>query len=337
MRSTISKPLIRKKSMGICLLGLVIFLTASILPAASLTVYEFKIKNNKIDYGDKLEISIVFVGNGVLRIKNVDNETIMLLTLKKGGEYTYEINTEGLLYPGDYYAQVLDENGNEVANESFKVVSTYTVVVVTIGEGKKTQSYLYDILIVPTTLKAGNNTLDVFFGSNTYSKGGADVYLEVPESWSTKKVRLDEINFKNHVQLPVVVPESAYGSYILTLHVDTTFGKFNHSFAVSVEGTAPPTPMPSPTATPTVTPIPTSTPMPTQTPTPTPIPTPTLTPSPSVSPTETPSMNQSMNQSANASTKITPEKPTQTPGFEVYAAILAVVAAYGIVRYRRRE
>ena len=232
-----------------------------------------------------------------------------------------------MLYPGDYYAQVLDENGNEVANESFKVTSTSTIVVVTFGEEKKAQSYLYDILIVPTTLKVGNNTLDVFFSSNTYSKGGAKVYLEVPEGWKTEKVKLGEINFKNHVQLPVEVPSTAYGSYILTLHVDTTFGKFNKSFAVTAEGTAPAT-----TPTPASTPTPTSTPMPTATPilTPSPTPTPTQTPAATATPT-TPTTPTTTNETGigNKTVSPTPE-PVASPGFEVLLAVLAFLAVLGL-------
>jgi len=224
---------------------------------------------------------------------------------------------------------VLDEDGVEVANESFKVTSTYTIIVVTFGEEKKTKSYLYDILIVPTSLKAGNNSLDIFFSSNTYSKGGAEVYLEVPDGWWAEKVRLDEIDFKNHVQLPISIPTTAYGSYILTLHVDTTFGKFNRSFAVSVEGGQPET-VPTPSPTPSPTPYQTPTPTATQTPPPAPIPS-----------TPPPANETTVNKTQPAVNGKTPpqETPTQktpsTPGFGAWPGVVALLFGFGVWRRKR--
>jgi hypothetical protein len=325
MSSPSLKPFNRKKWIFTAFLGLLILLIGFVIPTSSLTVYEFKIKDKEIDYGEKLEISIVFVGDGAIRIKNVQGDTLVLFTLKKGGEYTYEIDSEGLLFPGEYFVQLLDENGIEVANESFKVISTYTIIVVTFGEEKKAQSYLYDVLIVPTTLKVGNNTLDIFFSSNTYSRGGAEVYLEVPDGWKAERVKMTEVDFKNHLSLELGVPQTAYGSYILTLHIDTTFGKFNRSFAVSVEGVVAPTPAPTPTPTPT--PIPTPTPTPTLTPTPTPTPTST----PLETPTPVPTINQTVTNASQVSNVTeTPAPEVSTPGFEVYLVVLALLIAVGI-------
>jgi hypothetical protein len=322
MSSPSLKPFNEKKWIFGVPLGLLIVLLAVIIPTASLTVYEFKIKDKEIDYGEKLQISIVFVGDGAVRIKNVEGDTVALFILKKGGEYTYEIDSEGLLFPGEYFVQLLDENGVEVANESFKVTSIYTIIVVTFGEEKKAQSYLYDILIIPTTLKVGNNSIDIFFSSNTYSRGGAEVYFEVPEGWRTERVGMPEVDFQNHLKVEIGVPQTAHGSYTLTLHIDTAFGKFNRSFAVSVEGVAVPTPTPTPT------PLETPTPKPTPTPTPTPKPTPTPLETPTPKPTANQLTNVSQAGNVTETPIVTPE--VSTPGFEVYLVLLALLMAIGI-------
>jgi hypothetical protein len=292
-------------------------------PSSAITVYHFEIEDKKIEYGENLVVNLVFIGDGVLRIKDEHEKTAVLFTLRNGGEFTYKIETEGLLYPGNYYVVVIDEDGVEVENESFEVYSTQTIVVVTIGEDeKKTTSYLYDILVVPTDLKPGKTGVNIFFSSNTYSKGGAEVYFDVPEGWNSERVKLDEIDFKNRVLLNLSVPEDAFGSYILELHVDTTFGNFNKSIVVSVEETLPaatPTPTPSPTPISTPTPTPTPTLAPTPTPTSTPVSTPAVTPQIS----ETPAVNMS---ETPVEEKEEPELKV-SPGFEFYLVIVAVIAA----------
>gem|GEM_PF-1465382 len=304
--------------------------------SSALTIYTFKIENKELEYGETLKIDLVFVGDGALRIKSDEGETYLLYTLKEG-EYRYEINTEGTLYPGNYYVQILDEKGVEVANESLKIKSTYAIVVVTIDGEKQAKSYLYDILVVPTALKTGNNTVDVYFSSNTYSKGGADIYMILPDGWKSEVVHIDEIDLRNHVSLEIFVSDDAFDSYVLELNVNTTFGNFKHSYVANVEKSVEEPAEPEITPTPEATPVPTSY-------TPTPVQSPTTTPVSTIPLATTGAEEVETSGEPSPTTPVsvispTPAIPTQTafptslpaqkiPGFNLLMAIIAIAALF---------
>jgi hypothetical protein len=190
--------------------ALLVLLIAATGLSSALTLFSVEVSDDNVTYGETITIDVIYSGNGALKIvNNATGSTEKVFVLPSDvAEKSFTVDTTGLLYPGEYYLTILDENGNPIYNSTDSglpadLFSGTIVVTSTVTGGTEVDVDIDDYDVV---------TGDNFTASVT-------TYPSTPFAWAVAGPNVTVSGFASSGSASISTQLTATGTYALKIMV----------------------------------------------------------------------------------------------------------------------